>query len=160
MQSWLYIALYRRGLVGSYHWTIIPSASQTGPLDETEEFQISDKSGTWELVQREARLKLGAANVLPLVGCVRLPTVFMGRAEVAAFISEYSPAEEPDSERWSCARWIIRIVHDLVEAELVRIDLAALQDDVFYQKVIGRGMQLEAATGNGKVFSGIRVVDY
>ncbi|KAJ7733265.1 hypothetical protein DFH07DRAFT_722661, partial [Mycena maculata] len=115
----LYIPLYRRGLIGSYHWTIIPSILQTGPLDETGEFQISDKSGDWELAHRAASLKLTAVNDLPLIGCVRLPTVSMGSAEVASFIGEYGAEEEPGSERWSCARWIIRIIDDLVEAELV-----------------------------------------
>ncbi|KAJ7180557.1 hypothetical protein C8R46DRAFT_1210896 [Mycena filopes] len=166
MQTWLYIALYRRRL-GSYHWTIIPSELGTGPLDDTHEFQISDLSGGWELAHRDASHKLGSLpKELPLVGCVRLPAVDMSTAEIVAFINEYGPTDslppKPRDPGWSGARWVLRIVRDLVEADLVGIGSSGSaeseSEDGLHRKIMGRAMQLEAAQTNGECFSGIRVI--
>ncbi|KAJ7043512.1 hypothetical protein C8F04DRAFT_1072326 [Mycena alexandri] len=169
MQSWLYIAFYRRARLGSYHWTIIPSELETGPLDDTQEFQISDLSGGWELAHRDASRKLcSLPKELPLVGCVRLPTVDIDKAEITAFISEYGASDDaPPGLRdphWSGARWVLRIVRDLVEAGLLSIgprgSVESQFEDGLHRKIMGRVMQLEAAPTNGESFSGIRVIGY
>jgi len=154
----LYVALSSRGLQGSYHWALLISEGiPTGPVPLyqiiNKDTTKPDDTGDWRLDHKFDTAQTACSN--PFLGCVELPgTVSISSADLDDFIRQY-PAEMEDTERWTCARWIIRILRGLVDAKLLSLNMTT-----FYQRVIAQGMRLEAGQGTVDRASNIRVIKY
>jgi hypothetical protein len=149
----LYIALSSLGRHAAYHWALVPADDV--PTGIVNLYQITDPDGIWKLEHDRMRLN----EITAFLGCVCLSKSITEKTEhIDAFIREF-PAEQgryrsDGGAKWSCARWIMRCLESLVEAEILELDMKKL-----YQTVIARGVQLEAGKGTVSVTNGVPVVD-
>ncbi|KAI0060723.1 hypothetical protein BV25DRAFT_926235 [Artomyces pyxidatus] len=153
-QCRLQIALFDRGLLGSFHWVLVPSISApTGIVKVYQMDQEPENLQNWILNHVETDLLHPEAQfALKCVGCVRLPPVNAPIQDVVDFILQYGITDEPRS----CARWILVILEELRESGL--ITLGGLETQLAVrQRILARGSQLQA--GMGYIDEGIPMID-
>lgn len=153
----LYIALYKRTeYSASYHWGLVPSDSTTAPDDSAMVYQIEDSTGEWNLGHRQVQL----AKEPQFLGCVKLPPIDATVNDMSMFLAQYGPEQGQSitagNVAWSCSRWVIRILQDLFDAELLALDVKHMRSDDFHQRITTRGMALEATQGGTEML----VIDY
>ncbi|KZW00405.1 hypothetical protein EXIGLDRAFT_696076 [Exidia glandulosa HHB12029] len=149
--SYLYIALYSREQPGTYDWALANPASPDIEPSSTIVYRVvaSTYPGGW--TQRTT--KLGSPEVDPLPLClVQLPTIAAPRAELQGFLSE-QPAGQGSTPllsthikhgAWTGAQWIVRVLDQLVDADLLDLPSVIRDPSAFYRRVNALGLKAEA----------------
>lgn len=152
----LYIVLYDRGLPGTFHWGLIPSDDV--PIGPIMVYHITDldphqpgKVGQWRTAHGFDNLQ----ENIRVVGLVRLPPIpEVSTKDIAEFIEQYDaqPAKSMIYGRapWSCSKWVIRVIEDMAEAELIDVPVRNL-----YSRILARGLSLTTREPR----SGLRMID-
>ncbi|PBK70506.1 hypothetical protein ARMSODRAFT_1018036 [Armillaria solidipes] len=159
----LYIALYKTGNLGAYHWALVPTKEVLDPIASlaVPAFQISnaDEGARWTLAHR-TDANLAQSNRLAC--CIHLPIIDIELKQLYAFVAE-QPAEQgytpllQTHQRWTCAQWCIRILSQLSEGGLLDVELGtAALGAHFYRKICALGMLGERLPKSG----GIIIIDH
>ena len=165
----VYIVLYERdGPAPTYHWAI--GIADNYMFDALHVLQIDDRSGDWEYYYpHTAPIHVWQDNRFHLA--VHVGTVNSSPNVVFAFAQE-GPAGMGDTPllsthgKWSCALWIIRLLHELQESETFssKINLSTPHSqEKFYRTVLaiaGLASTEPDAMYPLKMFGLTRVVDY
>lgn len=184
--TYLYILLSYRAEnhTTSYRWSLAPSPRKDGPYGPIDVYAIDNPGGTWtknythhhDLSSSSCPSASSPSssstsqNASSLLGCVRLPCIPAPQSDISAFITQY-PAHSPSASprlpcsrvadgaepQWSCARWAIHIISDLIDAGLLPDELGR-DADAFYWRVQKLGLAMH---GMPKRAPGVlKVVDY
>ncbi|KIJ90928.1 hypothetical protein K443DRAFT_686394 [Laccaria amethystina LaAM-08-1] len=177
--TYLYILLSYRAEnhTTSYLWSLAPSPRKDGPHGPIDVYAIDNPGGTWTKnythhhdLSSSSSSPSSSQNSSSLLGCVRLPCIPAPQSDISAFITQYPAHCAPSAPRlpsesslnpgaepqWSCARWAIHIISDLVDAGLLPDDLAR-DSDAFYWRVHKLGVAMHAVPKRVGV---LKVVDY
>lgn len=143
----LYVVLYDRGLPGTFHWGLVPHDDV--PICPVVVYHISDldptqpnKTGQWHLAHGVDNLQ---ENVL-VRGLVRITVAALpdvSAKDIAEFIEQYNALEGKSLSAsqarapWSSSRWVVRVIEDMAEAELVNVPARNL-----YSRILARGLTL------------------
>lgn len=171
--TYLYILLSYRAEnhTTSYRWSLAPSSRKDGPYGPMDIYAIDNPGGTWTKNYTHHH-DLSSSSSSPsnssLLGCVRLPCIPAPQSDISAFITQYpahspSPGRLPSSRagngaepQWSCARWAIHIINDLIDAGLLPDELAR-DSEAFYWRVHKLGIAMH---GMPKRVGALKVVDF
>lgn len=152
----LYVVLYDRDLPGTFHWGLIPS--EDVPIGPVMVYHINDadpadprKVVPWHLAHGLDNLQ---ENV-DVYGLVRLPPIAnVSAKDIAEFIEQYDAQQgkslTPSRAPWSCSRWVIRIIEDMAEAELIDVPVRNL-----YSRILARALSLTVREPRSR----LRIID-
>lgn len=149
--SHLYIALFPRQQAGSYDWVLAnPASSDDFASSSTTLHSVaaSPRPAAWsQCVARFPR-----ADEPGPVCVIQLPRIAAPRKELQGFLLE-QPAEQGltlllDSHvkdgRWTAAQWVVRVLGQLVEAELLELPTVVRDPAAFYRRVNALGLKAQA----------------
>lgn len=153
-RSHLFIALFPRAQPGTYDWALAnPAAPDDLTPGTTALYRIAVQPYPGGWTKRAATLPApdDPAAIQPLC-LVQLPPIAAPRAELQGFLLE-QPAEQGGTPllsshqqygRWSCAQWIVRVLAQLVDAELIELQAISRDPAAFYRRISALGLKAEA----------------